>query len=374
MVNAPSKKVLIFLPFLTYGGAEKQGFLLAQGLQQAGWYVEVWGFKLVDGNYPLIEALEKQGIAYKVFPYEMKVMPTFKGALKALFTYAGMIRAGGFNAVIPFTFWPNFLTGLASRFVSATCFWNQRSVDDHVPRQRFEKFIPTHKLVFVSNSNPGADFVARRFGIARSGVSIIPNSIVEQLPLHNAAYWKDKLGISATELIVTMTANFFPEKDFDTVLDAAAIIKAKKLPVKFLFIGGGPNKLRAQKCKTRASELGLTDSVVFLDNVVDVSGVLAVSDIGLLSSRSEGCPNSILEYMMAGLPVLANDIVAISDVLGHSYPYLFKTGHAESLVEKLMALYADAENRKIIGSNLRAVALSRYNQPQMIKGFTSLIS
>lgn len=372
--NNPSKKVLLFLPFLTYGGAERQGFLLAKGLQEGGSYqVTVCGFKLKDEKYPLINDLEQAGIAWHVLPFDMSVMPGRKSMLSALWSFIRYVRAQQFSAVIPFTFWPNYLTAHASRFVGAQCYWNQRSVDDHVALHGLEKWMPLNKLTFVSNSTPGTDFLVRRFKLQAQQVSLIPNSVIPVAPRNNADYWRTQLRLSDNAVVITMVANFYPEKDFDTVINAAAILKKSSNSYRFVFAGGGPDKQRAKHYKAMCYDLGLSGTVTFLDNINDVPGLLQVTDIGLLSSRSEGCPNSVLEYMYNALPVVVNDIVAITDVVGTDYAYLFKTGDEEGLVQAIEKLSADKQLRKNTGEALKERVTEKYNQQKMVAAYIQLL-
>jgi glycosyltransferase involved in cell wall biosynthesis len=56
--------------------------------------------------------------------------------------------------------------------------------------------------------------------------------------------------------------------------------------------------------------------VRFLGRIEDVSGLLAAVDVAVLSSRSEGMPNAVLEPMAAGLPVVATDIEGVREAVG----------------------------------------------------------
>lgn len=366
-----NRRVLIFLPFLTYGGAERQGFLLAQGLHQQGYNVTVGGFKLKDEKYPLISDLQHAGIKHYVLPFEMAVMPGRKTILPALYTFIKYLRSQKFDAIIPFTFWPNYLSAHAARFVNARCFWNQRSVDDHVAVHRLEKWLPINKLSFISNSRPGTDFLVRRFTLKPEQVTTIANSVVEIAPRNTAAYWRNQLQLKEDETVVTMVANFYPEKDFDTVIAAANTLRDK--PFRFVFAGGGPDKQKQKHYKALCFDLNLSNHITFLDNINDVAGLLQVTDVGLLSSKSEGCPNSVLEYMYNSLPVVANDIEAIADVLGADYPFLFKTGNPDSLIQVLERLSSDKQLRIQTGNALKLRVSEKYSQQKMVAAYIQLL-
>lgn len=365
--------ILIFLPFLTLGGAESQGFLLAQGLQQKGYDVTVCGFALSGSDYPLIALLDKNGLKHHVLPFEMKVMPGRKSMLRALWQFQRYLRSKQFSAVIPFTFWPNYLTAHAARFSQAQCFWNQRSVDNHVPYHGFEKWLPLQKLTFVSNSISGRRFLAQRFGLPEQQVTLINNGLGAFHANHPVAFWQEKFGIKQHDTVLVMVANFFPEKDFATVIKGVHLLAQQGLPVTCIFAGGGGNSAARDQMKALAFDLQLNRQIIFAGSCKDVPGLLAACHIGVLSSLSEGCPNSILEYMQTPLPVVANNIEAISDVLGADYPFLFKTGDAPDFAQKVATLIQNKTMAEETARKLKKQVETNFNLQKMIDSFIALL-
>src|SRR3546814_4809262 len=63
----------------------------------------------------------------------------------------------------------------------------------------------------------------------------------------------------------------------------------------------------------KAASYGIPSNVRFLGSREDVPSLVAGSDIGVLCSHEEGFSNAILEYMQAGLPVVATDVGGNAD-------------------------------------------------------------
>ena len=63
-------------------------------------------------------------------------------------------------------------------------------------------------------------------------------------------------------------------------------------------------------------ELKIVSSVRLVGEVPDLANLLGALDLGVFSSRFEGCPNGVLECMAAGLPVVATDIPGIIEAVG----------------------------------------------------------
>ncbi len=94
----------------------------------------------------------------------------------------------------------------------------------------------------------------------------------------------------------------------------------------------------------------------FLGDVEEVEGVLAASDVAVLSSRSESRPYALLESAAAGLPIVGTDVPGIRGTVGpHQAPYLAPPGDAESLAEALIRLIADPALREALAARTDGV-------------------
>ncbi len=366
------KKILVFLPFLTRGGAETQGLLLAKGLKQHGFEVLVCGFKLKQGEETLLQELEASQIAYTTLPFGMDVFAGRASMWAACWSFKGFLKAHQVNVIIPFTWWCNFLSAIVFRFAGVRqCFWNQRSVDTHVPIRKVEKLIPVSRLTFVSNSNPGKKFIAERFGIAKERVAIIHNGIKQQAHSNTNLLPQD-IGIDSTDMVMVMVANFFPEKDASTVVRGVDLLRHKIPNIKMLFVGNA-DSYNGRDTKALAFDLQLCENIKFVNSIREIGAVLKMAHLGVLSSTSEGCPNSVLEYINYGLPVLATNIEAIADVTGKEYPFLFHVKDENDFAEKALMLLQSENLRQQTAAKLQQTVLPEFSTPKMIEQFLSLI-
>jgi glycosyltransferase involved in cell wall biosynthesis len=65
---------------------------------------------------------------------------------------------------------------------------------------------------------------------------------------------------------------------------------------------------------------------------------LAAADFGVLTSKSEGSSNSVLEYMAMGLPSVVADIAPNRELVSGLF---FAPGNAADLAEKLVLIAKD---------------------------------
>jgi glycosyltransferase involved in cell wall biosynthesis len=149
-----------------------------------------------------------------------------------------------------------------------------------------------------------------------------------------------------------MVANMTPYKDHETLLRAwqpvMETLSARNQSALLVLVGRlGPTY---PALHTLARNLHVERSVRFLGVVDDISGLLDVLDIGVLSSLSEGSPNAVLEYMAAGLPVVATDIPSIRQVLGNqANACLVRPKDVRSFADQLLSFLGDPQRRATVG-------------------------
>lgn len=117
--------------------------------------------------------------------------------------------------------------------------------------------------------------------------------------------------------ILLSLANIRDQKDHPNLLEACAVLKDQNINFKLLLAGSLEDVNWVEKIKKRMNDLNLVENVFFLGPVIDVSNLLSKADVGVLSSVSEGLPLSLLEYGLAGLPVVCTDVGQCKEVLGN---------------------------------------------------------
>ena len=114
---------------------------------------------------------------------------------------------------------------------------------------------------------------------------------------------------------VVCLANLRPQKDHFMLLDAFK--EVVKLDDEWtLHLVGNDNKdSYSFAIKEKINTLKLNDNIFVYGSKSDVYHILKQSDIGVLSSKSEGLPLALLEYGLAKLPVVATSVGDCSKVI-----------------------------------------------------------
>jgi glycosyltransferase involved in cell wall biosynthesis len=105
------------------------------------------------------------------------------------------------------------------------------------------------------------------------------------------------------------------EKGIDVLLRAVRVLHDRGLQPSLLIAGDGPEREPLIKLR---DDLKLTDSVRFLGAVHPIAALYPHLDVVVLSSRTEGLPNVLLEALAADRAVVATRVGAIPEVLAET--------------------------------------------------------
>jgi glycosyltransferase involved in cell wall biosynthesis len=125
-------------------------------------------------------------------------------------------------------------------------------------------------------------------------------------------------------------------------------------PVYLRMAGAGPQLLEV---KLRAKQLGLLDSCVFTGAYTEPLGrnvFMQSLDVFVLPTLAEGTPNSIIEAMAHGLPIIASAVGGIPDMISTDIGILIPPGDNAALAQALQQLTDDPCLRERMGHAAKA--------------------
>lgn len=356
--NLAGKRIVFVLAWSVLGGAERSALKTAEHLlEEIGADVSVLALTSEDGRARgLFSAL---GIPWHTLPTDWHGGRFVKA--RQLGSLTAQLRAMRPDVLLPYTSRPNVLCGLIWRATGASLsIWNQQDVGRATKfGPRLTSFAVRRTPLFVANSDAAKNFLVAELRVPAERVHVV---LARVAPIDLADGLRDVsralLGIDDGVLVVSMLAHLHPVKDHATLLRAWRIVldeRGADAPV--LLLAGRPSGSE-DALKALAFDLELGRSVRFLGDVEDVEGVLAASDVAVLSSRSESRPHALLESAAAGLPIAATDVPGISGPLGaHQAPYLVPPGDAGRLATVLIQLISNSALREALGRENRRIAL-----------------
>nr|WP_208888999.1 glycosyltransferase family 4 protein [Polaribacter sejongensis] len=155
----------------------------------------------------------------------------------------------------------------------------------------------------------------------------------------------------------------------------------KKIHVKYSdwtlhFIGKDFNDNYSKKIKQFILENKLDKSVFLYGICLDIEFILKQATIGVLSSKSEGLPVSLLEYGLAKLPVVVTDVGECSKVVENGQSGLVVEKENSIAFATALEMYiSDKDKRESFGEMHYKNVQKKYSQEhfisQLIKLYTS---
>ena len=149
--------------------------------------------------------------------------------------------------------------------------------------------------------------VPERISVVHSGVDLgRPASPASEATLR-------ALDIDPRRPLAVMVSSLVPpHKDPETFLAAIAAVRGAGGDIQALLIGDGPLAGHAERVRRR---LGLESVVRLTGFRGDAVELLASADVAVLSSRDEGLGTTLLDAMVAGVPVVATAAGGVPEVV-----------------------------------------------------------
>ena len=172
------------------------------------------------------------------------------------------------------------------------------------------------------------------------------------------------LGIGDDARVIVTVASLKPIKNVSLLIEAAAEVnRSRSGATHLLIVGDGP--LRG-KLEEQARRLGLEGRVTFAGIRDDVEELLRIGDVFALPSLSEASPNSVLEAMATGLPVVVTDVGCLREMVRDGENgAVVPSGDARAMASALIGYLDNTARAAAAGEAGRRIALERFSMETM---------
>ena len=156
-----------------------------------------------------------------------------------------------------------------------------------------------------------------------------------------------ELAVPDGNLLAVTVANLRSEKGYDVLLECAALVVERRVPITFAAAGDGA---LAQQLADAHRQLGLGARFCFLGHREDALTLMAAADIVILPSHQEGLPVVLMEATSVGAAIVATSVGGVPQVITDGVNGLVvPPGRPEALADALERLVSEPELRAALG-------------------------
>ena len=346
-LKAPSDnggaRVLHLVDTLNVGGTETQMVQTALRLRSTSHHVTVG---CLHAKGPLLEVLQQADIPVVEF-CKKKTLLSVNGVYQ-LMRLALFLRRGQFHVIHAHDLWANLL-GVPAAWLARTpvIICSRRYLADldwYTPwRNKIIRTIYRLSTHVIVNSASVRQLLVERDRLSPEKIHVIYNGVdVDRF----AGVRGDREGLlgsfgSGSKLIAVVANMYSRVKGHACLIEAASIVCRAVPSAKFVLIGDGAAR---PKLEQQVRQAGLEENFLFLGCRQDVPELLACCDVSVLPSEAEAMPNSVLESMAAGLPVVATGVGGTPEIIVDGVDgLLVPPQDSQALAQAMLHILQDAD-------------------------------
>lgn len=332
-------KIVFVTSTLGYGGAAKMLSFVANNIQNTDNEVHVIGYSCNESI-----AIFDKNVHLHLLGSSLKD----SGHIKKIMTLYKKIKDIAPDLIVSFLTFPNMYSVLVGNMLRIPVIISERG-NPYVAIGKKMKII--YSIINWANGavfqTEGAkSFFSKR--LQKKSV-VIPNPVVKRN--NNVSY---NIDCNNHEIVfVGRLEN--KQKRLDVLFDALKFVLGDYPDAKLLIYGSGEDE---QMLKEMSSRLDYGESIKFMGSTSDPENAMAQSEVYVISSDYEGIPNSLIEAMSIGMPVIATDCdpggarLLIQD---GSNGFLVPKGDFVAISSKIKEIFTNNNLKKAFSNNAKSI-------------------
>lgn len=355
-------KILHLIDSLNPGGAERMAVSYVNALVEQGIEAHLWATR----EEGLLKGTLKPEVHYRFLKRKGPV------GLKALFAASSQIKKENIRLIHAHS--TSWFFGTLLKWLNPTVklVWHDHYGSRYLSNKQVNK-----TLIFCSR------YFDRTFAVNRNLVlwhqthlkqsqnEFIPNFVISKACEFITVSEKN------TSKIIVCVANLRKPKNHHLLIHAFANVHKIAPDWSLQLIGKQFPDAYSDSLHELINRYSLHDTVCFLGERGDIFKHLQNTAIGVLSSDMEGLPMTILEYALAGLPVVTTDVGFCREVV-QGFGKLVPPGDVEALAKALLEYIQQPQQRRYDAGLLQQHILKHYTEtaviPLVLEHYNELLS
>ena len=244
---------------------------------------------------------------------------------------------------------------------------------DHPISSKIERFLHRRMRLITGNAQPvvaqlireGAP--AERTLLLYSGVDLEP---LTRVPDRAAA--RRRFGLTSEQLVIGIVANLIPYKGHADLVEALGTLSAR-VTQRWVLLVAGRDDGPGDALKEKARSLGIASNIHWLGSIDDVLTFWRAADIGVLASHQEGLPNSLLEGMAMGVPMVTTKVGGVTDIATNGVDALVvPPRNPEAMAQALFSLIESPQLRLRLSQAATARIHNVFSLQKCVDGYRLL--
>lgn len=345
MTHPPSQtlRVLHCMPYMAVGGAERQLIYLCRELVNRGVQIHV----ALSAKGPQDDALRETGAVLHFLLASSNHSPSL------LFELLKVVKKVQPSILQTWLRQMDVLGGITAQILGVPWILSERSSEKSYNlsfKHWLRRQLGRKSSAIIANSQGGREYWARVRGSDENLFvirNILPLQEIDEQPPLTAS----EAQLKSSENLALFVGRLCPGKNIASFLQALGMVQ-EYVSLNAAIIGDGPEMRCARGL---VQTLGLAHKVRFLGHRTDVWRWMKRADLYVSLSSFEGNPNSVLEAMACGCPLVLSDIQAHRELLSPEAACFVDERSPVSIAEAIVRLLV----RKEVGRSQAGLARAR---------------
>lgn len=343
------------------GGTERQLHMLIDGMRSRGHEVDLFVFRDTEftknlKNFPCsvhclgIESVMSPGGISRLIQFRKRIIADSVDVLHGFFNDVAMAL-------------PPLMLG-----ASVKTFTSRRDMGIwYTPAKLlFLRLFRFSGIRLICNSMAVARLTFEKEWKAQESIRVIYNGMDRFSADHQSGScdWAPEKGENVNIILV---ANVRPVKRIEDLVRAASLIVDHGYHPRYYVVGHLQDDSYTDSIRNLLQQHFLEEDFHFTGPLAEPRGALGRFDIGVLTSASEGFSNTLMEYLDAGLPVVASRVGGNPELVVDGYTgFLYEVGDVSALADCILKLIVDEQTRRLFASNAKNM-VTRFDRATMVE-------
>jgi len=315
-------------------------------------------FLLCTPGCPLFKAAEKQGIA--LIP--LKIRHTFDA--QALWKIKKIIKDKGIEVLHTHSSVDSWVASMAGKWAGVPVVVRTRHISVPTKTHGLNKIYSLPDAVITTGEHIRRILI-KGYGLPEARVYSIPTGVDQGrfYPRPPDEKLKRELGLAQEARVITLVAILRAQKRHELMIAAAPKILERYPQVHFLFVGEGPRRTLIEEEIRRHQ---LEPFFIMTGHRNDIPEIIALTEIGVITSQAEGVPQFLLQAMAMAKPMVATRVGGIPDIMEDGVNgLLIPPEDPEALVDAVLKLLDDQTSAQHLGLEAKDLIEKKYTAQQM---------